>query len=246
MSSRLRGSVSTFRLDGPDITRSGPAPLVVPGLSFRVGDTFSPVFDQDVRDLKFEPGGNRAFATIYQPPALVMLDTSTRGARGVPLNQITGAVNLCLGPERSAFVSVPRRFMGQTVRQNLVYVSCYLSGQLAEVDVNNGELTSITQLGRGPFKIALNFGQDDPSAALDPCVDPYISDAESAARGVICPRAPGLRLYPMGFAQPSLGPRAYVSMFFDNAIAAVDLDPRSSSYRRLIGRIGLPIPKQVQ
>ena len=50
------------------------------------------------------------------------------------------------------------------MRQNLVYVSCYLSGQLAEVDVNNGELTSITQLGRGPFKIALNFGQDDPSA----------------------------------------------------------------------------------
>lgn len=246
VSSRLRGSVATFRLDGPDITRVGTAPLVVPGLSFRVGDSFSPVFDQDVRDLKFQPGGNRAYATIYQPPALVLLDTSTRGARGVPLNQVTSTVNLCLGPERSAFVSVPRRYMGQTVRQNQVYVSCYLSGQLAEVDVDKGELTSITQIGRGPFKVALNFGQDDPSAAIDPCADPYVSDAESATRGVICPRPPGLRPYPMGPTQPGLGPRAYVSMFFDNAIAVVDLDPRSPSYRRLVGRIGLPIPKQVQ
>jgi len=250
VSSRLRGTINTFRLDGPSEVDaknpSTPAPLIVPGLSFRVGDSFSPVFDQDVRDLKFEPGGNRAFATVYQPPALVTLDTSTRGARGVPLNQITGTVNLCLGPERSAFVSVPRRFMGETVRQNLLYVSCYLSGQLAEVDVDHGELTSITQLGRGPFKIALNFGQDDPSAAVDPCADPYVSDVESAARGVICPPKPGLRMHPLGAAQPGLGPRAYVSIFFDNAIGVVDLDPRSPSYRRLVGRIGLPIPKQVQ
>lgn len=246
VSTRLRGSISTFRLDGPDITKSGPAPLIVPGLSFRVGDSFSPVFDQDVRDIKFAPGGNRAFATIYQPPALVTLDTSTRGTHGVPLNQITNTVNLCLGPERSAYVSVPRRFMGQTARQNLIYVTCYLSGQLAEVDVDNGELTSITQIGRGPFKIALNFGQEDPSAAIEPCADPYIGDAEAAARGVVCPPRSGLRIYPMGPAQPALGPRAYVSVFFDNAIAVVDLDPRSPSYRRLVGRIGLPIPKQVQ
>jgi hypothetical protein len=43
-----------------------------------------------------------------------------------------------------------------------------------------------------------------------------------------------------------MAPRAYISTYFDNAVAVVDLDPSSPSYRRLVSRIGLPSPKKVE
>jgi hypothetical protein len=105
-------------------------------------------------------------------------------------------------------------------------------------------------VGRGPLSIALNFGQQNGGTAVDPCVDPYVSDAEAATRGVTCPAAgpSDLRLRPPRppSLQGPLGPRAYVSSYLDNVIAVLDLDPRSPSYRRVVSRIGLPLPKQVQ
>ena len=44
----------------------------------------------------------------------------------------------------------------------------------------------------------------------------------------------------------TIQPRAYVSNYLDNTISVLDLDPRSPSYRRMVARIGLPSPKQVQ
>ena len=138
--------------------------------------------------------------------------------------------------------------MGATVRENRLYVTCYLSGQVAEVDADSGELLSTILAGRGPLSIALNFGQGSKGFAIDPCADPYVGDAEAATRGITCPTAakPELRVHPLGSAQPAVGPRAYISAFLDNMIAVLDLDPRSPSYRRVVSRIGLPTPKQVQ
>jgi DNA-binding beta-propeller fold protein YncE len=145
---------------------------------------------------------------------------------------------------------VPHREMGSTVKFTRLYVTCYLSGQVAEIDGDSGELLGTMLVGRGPLSIALNFGQQNGGIAVDPCVDPYLSDADAAARGVICPSAgqPDLRQHPP--RPPStpgpLGPRAYVTAYLDNAISVLDLDPRSPSYRRVVSRIGLPTPKQVQ
>ncbi len=107
----------------------------------------------------------------------------------------------------------------------------------------SGEVIGTIQIGRGPLDIALNFGAHN---GIDPCADPYISDGEAKRLGVICPSAPDLRPRPFGGAQPQLGPRAYVSTYLDSAIAVVDLDPRSPTYRRTVARIGLPSPKKVE
>lgn len=241
VASRLGGIIPTFRL------ASAGGAHVVPGFSFRIDDQFPSSYSQDIRDFHFQPGGERAFATVYRPPALVILDTSTRGGRGVPLNQVTGIVNMCLGPARSVVAQVPRRFMGTVANQTRVYTTCSLSGQLAEVDPDTASLTYVAQLGRGPHSLALGFGQGTGGTAIDPCADPFVSDGEAAQRGVTCPQPAtrDLRLRLRDDLEP-IGPRAYISMLFDNAVAVVDLDPRSPTYRRLIGRIGLPLPKQVQ
>lgn len=241
VTSRLTGNIATFRL------ASAAGPQIVQGLSLSVTSQFTLV-NQDVRDWMFEPGGNRGFAALYNPPALAILDTSSRGGTGVPLNQVTNIVNMCLGPSRIALAQVPRPFMGTTVRENRLYVTCYLSGQIAEVDADSGELLNTILTGRGPLSIALNFGEGSKGFTIDPCADPYVSDAEAATRGVTCPSGsqPELRMHPLGSAQPAVGPRAYISAFLDNMIAVLDLDPRSPSYRRVVSRIGLPTPKQVQ
>jgi hypothetical protein len=126
-----------------------------------------------------------------------------------------------------------------------LYATCYLSGQLAEVDADSGELTATTQLGRGPLSIALNFGAN---AGIDPCADPYISDQEAKeGLGVSCVGStPDLRPRALSSTGPQVPPRAYVSTYLDSAIAVVDLDPSSLRYRRTMARIGLPSPKRVQ
>jgi hypothetical protein len=133
--------------------------------------------------------------------------------------------------------------MGVPTLATRLNTTCYLSGQIAEVDADSGELTGTIQIGRGPLDIALNFGANN---GIEPCADPYISDGEAKRLGVTCPSAPDLRPRPFGGAQPQLGPRAYVSTYLDSAIAVVDLDPRSPTYRRTIARIGLPSPKKVE
>lgn len=241
--SRVTGQISTFRL----ATVGGPR--VVPGLIMRLENQFTTV-SQDVRQIQFEPSGDRAFATIYTPPSLAIIDTRQRGPQGVPVNQVTGIVNLCPGPSRTVLARVPWANMNQTTLASKLYVSCYLSGQLAEVDADSGELTGMISTGRGPLSIALNFGGAGPTnqgiGSIDPCADPYVGDAEAKLQGVTCPAMPSLRPAPLGPAQPGLGPRAYISNYLDSTVSVIDLDPRSPSYRRLVSRIGLPSPKQVQ
>ena len=202
----------------------------------------------------FERSGDRAYLALFQPPALAVVDTRLRGGgSSIPVNQVSAVVNLCAGPSRQVIAKVPRYSMGQVVMTTRVFVTCYLSGQVAEIDPDTGELIGTVQAGRGPLSIALNFGSDETatavgySGAIDPCADPYISDLEAKRLGVTCPSAaPDLRPRPLGSSQPQIGPRAYVSTYTDGTIAVLDLDPRSPTYRRTIARIGLPSPKKVE
>jgi len=244
LTSRFTGSIATFRL------ASAAGPRIVPGLSLSISNQFSVVpinIREDVRDFVFSQDGSRAFAALFTPPALAILDTKTRGGNGVPINQVENIVNLCPGPSKVVVAEVPRISMGAAVRQTLVYVTCYYGGQVAEVDAENGEVLATIPIGRGPESLVLNFGPGSRGAAVDPCADPYVGDAEAKRRGVTCPSGQtDLRPRP---PRPQntpgpIGPRAYVSTYLDNAIAVLDLDPRG--YRRVVSRIGLPIPKQVQ
>ena len=238
VTSRLTGQLSTFRL----ATAAGPK--VVPGLLFSIANQFSPSIE-DVRDVIFEPGSKRAFFAVYTPPALVVLDTQLRSSNsGVPNNQVTSVVNLCSGPSHLALARVPRLNMGTPTLATRLYATCYLSGQLAEVDADSGELTSTTQIGRGPVNIALNFGA---TAGIDPCADPYISDGEAKQLKVTCPSGqPDLRPRPLTSETQQIPPRAYVSSYLDSSVAVVDLDPSSATFRRTVSRIGLPSPKKVE
>ncbi len=243
LTSSISGTIGTFRL------ASASGPRVVPGLSLSVVNQFSLAADS-VRDFVFAPGGNLAFAALNTPPALAILDTSIRSTGLPPVNQVTGVVNLCLGPSRIAMTQIPRSDMGTLVQATRVYVTCYLSGQVAEVDADNAELLSIMPTGTGPLSITLNFGHSNGVLGVDPCVDPYVDDSAPPA-GITCQdlannKPNRLRLYPLGNTQPPIGPRAYVSTYLDNDIAVLDLDPRSESYRRVVSRIGVPMPKQVQ
>lgn len=236
VTSQVSGQISSFRLG------AAAGPKVVPGLLFSLSNQLS--YPQDVRDIVFEPSGDRAYVALFSPPTLAVLDTSQRMGSTVPVNQVTGLVNLCAGPSRVALARTPRMSMGQWTLATKLYVTCHLTNQLAEIDPDSGELTATIEVGRGPVSIALNFSSENttspPTASsagsIDPCADPYVSDAVALQRGVRCPAGKKLRM----------PPRAYISTYFDNAVAVVDLDPSSPSYRRLVSRIGLPSPKKVE
>ena len=245
VTSKLTSTLATFRL--------GVGGKLVPGLLFGVSGQFT-ASTQDVRSIVFDPSGDRAYLALFQPPALAVLDTRLRGGgSSIPVNQVSAVVNLCAGPSRQVIAKVPRYSMGQVVLTTRVFVTCYLSGQVAEVDPDTGELIGTMQAGRGPLSIALNFGSDGtPTAvghpgAIDPCADPLLSSVDAVRLNVTCPgTGSDLHPRPFGSGQPLLPPRAYVSNYLDNTISVLDLDPRSPSYRRMVARIGLPSPKQVQ
>lgn len=245
VTSKLTSTLATFRL--------GVGPKVVPGLLFGLSSQFSTA-SQDVRSIVFERSGDRAYLALFQPPALAVVDTRLRGGgSSIPINQVSAVVNLCAGPSRQVIAKIPRYSMGQVVMTTRVFVTCYLSGQVAEIDPDTGELIGTVQAGRGPLSIALNFGSDETptalgySGAIDPCADPLSTATDANRVGVSCPGAGAdIRPRPFGPGQPQLPPRAFVSNYLDNTISVIDLDPRSPSYRRMVARIGLPSPKQVQ
>jgi hypothetical protein len=245
VTSKVTSTLSTFRLE--------VGPRVVPGLLFGLSGQFSASV-QDVRSIVFEPSGDRAYLALFQPPAMAVVDTRLRGGGvNVPLNQVSAVVNLCAGPSRQAIAKLPQYSQGQVVLRTHVLTSCYLSGQVADVDPDTGELIATIQAGRGPLGLALNFASDETPTALnhsgsvDPCANPVLSKTDATRFSVTCPGdSQDLRPRPLGAGKPPLPPRVFVSNYLDNTISVLDFDPRSVSYRRMIARIGFPAPKQVQ
>ncbi len=154
LTSNLQSNIATFRL--------AELGVILPGARFSVRGAFAS--GADVRDLQFEPGGQRAFFTENQPPSLAVLDTSpqrTSTGPGLPNNKVTGVVGVCQSPSHFAV----RQVDGHT----RIYVVCFLGGQVLVVDPDLRRLEDTILVGRGPNELALNFGDaqlDEPSPAV--------------------------------------------------------------------------------
>lgn len=191
---------------------------ILPTFGFSLaGGPFS--LGEDVRELIFEPGGNRAFGLEQHPPSLFTVDTRVDPMgfpSGVPRNQVIDAVTLCQGPSHLKLrqwtepggPGDPER----TVTR--LYAVCFTTGQLAVIDPDLGQVLDLIAVGRGANDVVFNFGLDVDYPKLTP-------------------RAP-------------LHRRAYVSNYIDMTISVIDLDRYSSTANRVIGRIGLSDVQQVQ
>ncbi len=104
----------------------------------------------DIRGIDRLPDGSGLVAVSRVPPALVVLDTSEQP------DQWTGryldAIELCQQP---SLVKV-RSFHGWV----LAYVTCWASGQVFVLDVDEGRLVSSIAVGKGPHDIV--FAPDEP------------------------------------------------------------------------------------
>jgi hypothetical protein len=203
LTSNIQPTIATFRV--------ADANVVVPSVTFSVSGAFNS--GADVRDIAFEPGGNRAFLTENNPPSMVVLDTRTlpSGAQpGVPANVVTDIVDVCQQP---AHLGVRRTLAAGAAGAppflaTRVYVVCFLANQMMVVDPDRAIVNDTILVGRGPNDVAFNFASDGDDAV----------DA------------------------PPLHRRAYVTAYTESAISVVDLDPGSPSENRLVARIGLPSP----
>jgi hypothetical protein len=202
ITSNLQPTIATFRVADVNV--------VVPSTSFSIAGSFA--LGSDVRDILFEPGGNRAFLTENNPPSVLVLDTSTSPLRnpGQPLNQLTEIINVCqtpshMGARRGMVAGAPGT--DSRIRTQL-YVVCFLSDQIMVVDPDGPTVDGTILLGRGPNDIAFNFGDDGDPAA---------------------PPAPSLR-------------RAWVTQYTEMTIGELDLQPGSPTQNRLVARIGKSVP----
>lgn len=216
-------------------------PALIPGLVFSIAGAFpmdsATVRQVDVRDMLFEPDGNRAFMVLNRPPAIAVLDTTPDPRStppGVPVNRILRAINIGPGPSRLALSRAPALVSGAGPRplRTLLYVALFTSGELAVVDPESGMLINSIFIGRGPNSVVLNYGGPSDGGHINPCADPYVSKDRPQLQ---CPVGDTLRV--------GSGPRAYVTSYIDNVVTVVDLDPTSQSYHRVVSRIGLPAPK---
>jgi hypothetical protein len=121
----------------------------------------------------------------------------------VPANIIVDAIDVCQSPSsmvlRPTFIPGAAGTTGYT--QSRLWLTCFLTGQLAEVDPDRAQLVSLHTMGRGPAALAID------------------------ERGDIQGRK-----------------RAYVANFLDSTISLVDLDPTSLREKRMVARIGYPVP----
>jgi YVTN family beta-propeller protein len=202
LTSDIQPTIATFRI--------ADANVVVPSVAFPISGAFNS--GSDVRDIVFEPGGNRAFLTENNPPSLVVLDTrtlSTGTLPGVPANQVVDIVDVCQAPSHMGVRRTLRADAGGAPsEQTRIYVVCFLSNQVMVVDPDRAGVDDTILVGRGPNDIAFNFASDGDSAI----------DAPPRER------------------------RGYVTNFTESSISVLDLEPGSASEDRLVARIGLPQP----
>jgi hypothetical protein len=181
--------LQTFRID----SRDG----VVPADPVTLTGLFAA--NSDYRQLAFEPGGNRAFLTLGAPPSLLVLDTRVRpelGSPSLPVNQPIDAVSVCPGPSNVVLRPTVDPATGEA--RSRLFVVCFQTGQVMEVDPDHPRVLETITVGRGPNQLVFDDG--------------------------------GRR------------PRAYVAHFLESTIGVIDLEPGSPTERRLVARLGLPIP----
>jgi YVTN family beta-propeller protein len=205
LTSDTQPTISSFRV--------ADANVIVPGLDATVSGPFSQ--GTDVRDIVFEPGGERAFLTENNPPTLVVMDTSIKPgiSQGLPLNRVTEIIDICQTPSHLGV----RRTLGPDGRfRTRVYVVCFLSNQVMVVDPDLPGVVDTVVVGRGPNDIVFDFPSDHApgeTVADEDAITPFDSHR-----------------------------RAYVSNFSDNSISVINLDPGDVDEDRVVSRIGIPVP----
>lgn len=150
LTSNLQAVIATFRIADADV--------VVPAQPFFIGGAFS--FGNDVRDIVFDPSLPRAFLTDNIPPSVVVLDTRplpTSIPPGQPANQVVDVVDVCQTPSHLGLRQVMVPAVGGGLRlQTLLYVVCFLSGQVMVVDPDTAHVLDTILIGGGPNDIAFS------------------------------------------------------------------------------------------
>jgi hypothetical protein len=180
MTSNLQATIATFR-----VAQVG---VIVPSVSFNIGGAFA--VGSDIRDIAFEPGGNRAFLTENNPPSVLVLDTRVTDGRnpGQPVNQLVDIIDVCqepshLGVRRSLVAGSP----GSPDRpQTELYVACFLSNQIMVVDPDAAQVEDTILVGRGPNAMVFNFGDaDDHVTPAPPARRAFVTHFSEMSIGVI-------------------------------------------------------------
>jgi hypothetical protein len=98
----------------------------------------------DNRDLRFSADGDRAWIISRLPPSLQLVDTSL-DARGQPVNQPLGTVEVC---EQPGSLTVVDAGDGEVVG-----VPCFVNGQVWFIDAATLDIMAVEESGRGPSGI---------------------------------------------------------------------------------------------
>jgi len=102
------------------------------------------------RGIAFGAGGDRAYVVNRSPPTLQVVDTAI-GTGGFPRNQVVDAIEIC----RDASVLA----VGDLGEGERAYISCFSDGEVWVIDLDDGDLESIIQVGRGPHESALSVAR---------------------------------------------------------------------------------------
>ncbi len=201
LSSSVNPLMATFRVADVNVVSSSA--------TFALSNTFAQ--GTDVRDIKFDTGGQRAFVTENNPPSVLVLDTRTDATEGSqPHNVVTDVIDVCqepshMGVRRFTVAGAPGT--PPYVKTKLVVV-CFLSGQVMIVDPDRPGVDDTVFSGfTGPNDVAFNF-----------------SDVGSAAP----------------IADIGLPRHAYVTNYSESTIAVLDLEPGSPNENRVLAKLGHP------
>jgi len=203
VTSSVNPLIATFRIADADVV------TVAAQSSFALSNTFAQ--GTDVRDFKFDIGGQRAFVTENNPPSLMVLDTRTDDTEGSqPHNIVTDVVDVCQTPSHIGvrrFV-VPGAPGSPSFVKTKVVIACFLSNQLMIVDPDRPGVDDTVFSGiSGPNDLTFNF-----------------SDVGSQ----------------LPIADIGLQHHAYVTNYSESTIAIVDLEPNSPTENHVLARLGHP------
>lgn len=196
--------MATFRIADAEVV------TVAAQSSFAISNTFT--MGTDVREIKFDLGGQRAFITENNPPSVLVLDTRTDNTEGAqPHNIITDVIDVCQTPSHFGV----RRFVvpgapgtPPHVKIKLVVV-CFGSNQVMIVDPDRAGVDDTVYTGfLGPNDIAFNFSD---VGSTEPVAD------------VGLPR------------------HAYITNYTESTIAILDLEPNSPTENHVLARLGHPL-----
>ncbi len=149
LTSNLQPTIATFRI--------ADVGVVVPSVAFSLGGQFAT--NNDLRDIVFEEGGNRAFVTSNAPPSLIVIDTrpsNTGTTPGNPANMVVDVIDVCQVPSQLQirYVQTPAG------RRPRLYVSCFLSNQVMVVDPDQPAVVDTILVGRQPNELVFD---EDPA-----------------------------------------------------------------------------------